>query len=221
MEKVKRSSPDSHHIVRPYEPLRFADDPDVLPEQGDQAGKAPESSPGLEERVSAAEQEGYEKGFSQGFEQGIRKAEEEGKEFLGRMEGILRELESFRETKTRELLPDIVDLALQVASGVIHREIDQDRNIVLNTAQEALKKLGDNEDSIVIRLNPVDYDVMISNMDFLKEMSGAKTITIEPVNAISPGGCYIETPTGEIDARIGEQMKEMEDALRTAADSEV
>ncbi|MCK7505577.1 MAG: FliH/SctL family protein [Desulfobacterales bacterium] len=114
-----------------------------------------------------------------------------------------------------------MDLALQVASGVIHREIDQDRNIVLNTAQEALKKLGDNEDSIVIRLNPVDYDVMISNMDFLKEMSGAKTITIEPVNAISPGGCYIETPTGEIDARIGEQMKEMEDALRTAADSEV
>jgi flagellar assembly protein FliH len=218
---VKKSSPDSHPVVRLYEPLHFADKPDVLPEQGDQEGTAPESSPGLEERITAAEREGYEKGFNRGVEEGIRKGEEEGKDLLGRIEGILRELESFRETKTRELLPDLVDLALEVASGVIHREIDQDRNIVLHTAQEALKKLGDNEETIVIRLNPVDYDVMISNMEFLKELSGVKTITIEPANAISPGGCYIETPTGEIDARIGEQMKEMEDALRTAADSEV
>ncbi|MCL4456271.1 MAG: FliH/SctL family protein [Nitrospirae bacterium] len=58
-------------------------------------------------------------------------------------------------------------------------------------------------------------------MNLLKEQSGLKNIIIEPQQAISPGGCYIETRIGEIDARIEEQTREISDAVGTATNREV
>jgi flagellar biosynthesis/type III secretory pathway protein FliH len=81
-----------------------------------------------------------------------------------------------------------------------------------------VKKIG-REEKMLIRVNPADYDTMISNLEVLREESRLKDITIEPSESVSPGGCYIETPTAEVDARIEEQIRELRDAITSALDS--
>jgi flagellar biosynthesis/type III secretory pathway protein FliH len=56
-------------------------------------------------------------------------------------------------------------------------------------------------------------------MEMLREETRLRDVTVEPATSVSPGGCSIETPSGEVDARIEEQMREIRDAITTALDS--
>ena len=165
-----------------------------------------------------SETEGYDKGFATGIEQGIRVGQKEIVERLSRLESVISELEHLKERKIQEILPEIVDLSLEIARKIVHRKIEQDREIIISVVREAVKKIG-REERMLIRVNPADYDTMISNLEVLREESRLKDITIEPSESVSPGGCYIETPTAEVDARIEEQIRELRDAITTALDS--
>ena len=170
------------------------------------------------ETVKKLETEGYDKGFATGIEQGIRAGQKEIAERLSRLDSVISELEHLKEKKIQEILPEIVDLSLEIARKIVHRKIEQDREIIVSVVREAVKKIG-REEKMLIRVHPADYDTMISNLEVLREESRLKDITIEPSESVSPGGCYIETPTAEVDARIEEQIKELRDAITTALDS--
>ena len=171
-----------------------------------------------DESVKKSETEGFDKGFAAGIEQGIRAGQKEISERLSRLESVISELEHVKERKIQEILPEIVDLSLEIARKIVHRKIEQDREIIVTVVREAVKKIG-REEKMLIRVNPADYDTMISNLEVLREESRLKDITIEPSESVSPGGCYIETPTAEVDARIEEQIRELRDAITSALDS--
>jgi flagellar assembly protein FliH len=202
--------------VQPYEPVKFEDS--LLNKKPLNKGTKEED---IQARIRASESEGYKKGYEEGYERGLVNGEKEIAAVTKRLEGIIRELEDYEKKKANELLSQIIDLSLEIAKKVIHKEVELDKNIVMYVAQDAIKKLEENEENIIIKVNPLDYEVMIANINLLKEQSGVKNIAIEPLSAISPGSCYIETKTGEIDARIEEQIKEVKDVISTATDREV
>lgn len=173
-----------------------------------------------EERLRNLEQEAVKRGFSQGHAEGFAAGLAGGKgkldASLERLGEIMVLLDRFRENKLAELLPELIELSLEIARKIVHKEIELDRNLILSIAEDAITRAGSKDEDIVIKINPLDYEVMITHIDHLKELSGLKNITIEPSGAISPGGCYIETPTGEVDARHEEQVREIEDAVVTA-----
>jgi len=191
-----------------------------IPAQFDKSSSEPER--GVEEKrkeeLRKSESEGFEKGYSEGLACGIKEGQKEVRERLGRLESVIRELDCVKERKIEELLPEIVDLSLDIARKIIHRKIEQDRDIIVSVVREAIHRLG-REEKMTIRVNPADYDTMISNIEVLKEEARLRDVTIEPSASVSPGGCSIETPSGEVDARIEEQIKEISDAITTALDS--
>lgn len=216
MEK-KSSSNTTLDSVQPYRPVQFEEDISLK--------KAPKKQEIKEEdihaRVKASENEGYEKGYAAGYDKGVKDGEKEIELKIKHLEGIIKELEGYKGKKVNELLPMIIDLSLEIAKKVIHKEVEMDKNIVMYVARDAIKKVEEREESIVIKVNPLDYEVIVANINLLKEQSGLKNISVEPQSTISPGGCYIETQTGEIDSRIEEQMKEIHDVINTATDREV
>lgn len=215
MEK-KSSSNNALDSVQPYSPVQFEEDASLK-----EAHKKEIKEEDIHARVKASENEGYEKGYAAGYDKGVKDGEKETALKLKRLEGIIKELEGYKEKKTNELLPWIIDLSLEIAKRVIHKEVELDKNIVMYIAQDAIKKVEESEESIVIKVNPLDYEVIVANINLLKEQSGLKNISVEPQSTISPGGCYIEMQTGEIDSRIEEQMKEIHDAINTATDREM
>ncbi len=174
----------------------------------------------VQERIRNLEQEarsrGHAEGHAEGFAEGLTGGNDKVSATLTRLGEIIASLENFRVDKLTEILPQIIELSIEIAKKIVHKEIDLDRDLILSVAQDAVRKVGEKEEYLVIKINPLDYEVMIPHIDLLKEQSGLKNISLEPSATISPGGCYIETPTGEVDARIEEQMKEVEDVIGTA-----
>jgi flagellar assembly protein FliH len=208
---AKNSSADQKNSenIRKYVPAQF-DRPYSGPEKGYEEKRRDE--------LRKSESEGFDKGYAEGLASGIKEGEKEIRERLERLESVIRELDGVKERKIEEVLPEIVDLSLDIARKIIHRKIEQDREIIVSVVREAIHRLG-REEKMIIRVNPADYDTMISNIDLLREETRLRDVTVEPSASISPGGCTIETPSGEVDARIEEQIKEIRDAITTALDS--
>ena len=212
----KRSSPNSGlDSVRLYEPVQFEEGRDKTVFG---SGLKKED---VQNKVRELENEGYEKGYASGYDKGVKDGEKETAAKLKRLEGIIKEIEGYKEKKVSELLPQFIDLSMEIAKKIVHKEIELDKDVVVHIARDAVKRIEESVEDVVIKVSPMDYEVMIAHLNELKEQSGLKNIIIEPHQAISPGGCYIETRTGEIDARIEEQIEEISDAVGTATNREV
>ncbi|MCX8027939.1 MAG: FliH/SctL family protein [Thermodesulfovibrionales bacterium] len=168
-----------------------------------------------------------EEGFRKGYQEGLKKAEEETKvvledekkkidETCQKLLSVLQSIDTYRSQLVKDLLPDIITLSVEIAEKIVKKEIELDKNIVSYIAQEALSKVEDTVDTVTIKVNPIDYDIIVEHLNILKDASSLKTINIEPVSTIERGGCIIETEKGEIDARISEQLVEIADAVSTA-----
>ncbi len=205
---AKNSLPDKTGTVKQYVPTQF-----------DNGFPDPKSGEAKLQQLKKQESEGFEKGYAEGVQRGLLAGQNEIGERLARLDSIIRELEGLKDRKIDELLPEIVELSLDMAKKIIHKKIEQDREIIVSVVREAVRKLGGREEKMTIRVNPADYDTMLSSLDVLKEDTRLNEITIEPSASVSPGGCYIETRTGEVDARIEEQIREIHDAISTALDS--
>jgi len=223
VEKKSSFKPDA--AVRLYTPVQF-EEKDKLSKKisaGQRAHNINEED--IHAQISILENKGYEEGYAAGYEKGIRDGENEVSEKLKKLEGIIIELgieiENYRTKKINELLPDIVGLSMEIAKKVIHKEVELDKNIIMYIVNDAVKKIKEQEEKITIKVNPLDYKTIVANIDVLKEQTGLKNISVEPALSISPGGCYIETHAGEIDARIEEQIREVENAISTATDREM
>jgi flagellar assembly protein FliH len=217
----KNSSPkDSSGSIKAYKPVNFDENSPNRLSETDNA--KPLNAEGIK---AQAYEKGYKEGFEKGSADGHNQALQEGQaaidDSLIRLSSIIHEIERFKEKKLNDLLPLFLDLAKDMAAKIIRKEIEIDSNIVLSITKDAIKKIEENEEKVVIKVNPADYDIIIEKLASLKEQSGTKNISIETSPSISPGGCYIETATGEIDATIETQIKEVNNAVSTAADTEV
>lgn len=211
---------DSTDNVRAYKPVNF--DENYVNKMSGTDNAHPLDAEGIK---AQAYEKGYKEGFEKGYADGHNQALQEGRsaidDSIRRLSLIIEEIGGFKEKKLNELLPLFLDLAKDIAAKIIRREIETDGEIVLSIVRDAIKKINEGEEKLVIKVNPADYEVIIENLSSLKEESGAGTVSIETSLSISPGGCYIETATGEIDAKIETQIKEVDNAISTAADTEV
>lgn len=100
---------------------------------------------------------------------------------------------------------DLVDLALQIAKKVVRREVSIDREIALTLVRVSLGKLNQRT-SAQIHLHPDDLAFIQKNLDSL-DFRGALELVEDP--SITPGGCLVQTVTGDIDGRVESQFDEI------------
>jgi flagellar assembly protein FliH len=151
-----------------------------------------------------------------------RQAIEEGKqdaaqsveqEIARRMETALpivrqaaAELVNTQQAWLRRWEQSAVQLAVKIAERIVHREIARSPQITLDLVRDALE-MAMGAPQIKIRLNPADFAAMEGQVKRLaQEISQASQATIVPDEAISRGGCRLETQHGVIDQQIGTQL---------------
>lgn len=104
---------------------------------------------------------------------------------------------------------DLIDLALQVARRLIHRVQDEDRELVLRTVEEALKRARERQ-QVTLHVHPDDLKILeIHKLDLIHKFDDIKTVQLEVDRRVDRGGVRIETPSGIIDARIRTQVDEI------------
>jgi len=84
---------------------------------------------------------------------------------------------------------------------------------VMHNVVQALQKLKHKGD-ITIRVNTVDVAITTDHAkDLTRRVENVGYVTVLEDTSIEPGGCVIETDFGEIDARIGSQLREIEERI--------
>ena len=183
--------------------------------QGRPSG-APSSSPDQDPSVQRAEMErqAYEQGFAKGEQDGRLAARQQTAPLLTALETTLAELDGVRQKIRRHLEQEVVELALHVARKVVRHELTVSKDTIVCVVQEAMTQLDD-PGKISIRLNPDDLKKIRAAGETLSSvMDHLDTIHFEEDTGIDCGGCYIQTEYGEIDARIEEQLRTVEEAFR-------
>ncbi len=164
---------------------------------------------GEDDKALSAQKEAFQRGYEAGEKAGVEAAK---KKLEGAINGIVLLIEGLKDLN-RQIYEEgemkIVALAICIAEKVIHSELKQNPEIIVNVVRAALKKVLDRE-MLTIKVNPKDFEVLNRyRPELIASTNEKRGLTIEWDDSIMPGGCMIETNHGEVDARIDKQLEEI------------
>jgi flagellar assembly protein FliH len=106
-----------------------------------------------------------------------------------------------------------VELAAAIASRVCRGELTRRPEIKLQWIREALELAAGNAE-IVLRLNPEDVASLTSHIETItKQLTGVAPVQIVADEAISSGGCRVDTQFGSLDQQLEAQLARIQEEL--------
>lgn len=186
-------------------------------------GEFPEADERYENNdgVLPTQESSLEQVFHQGFRQGQQETETRMRaEFeqifadeQKRVAAFISSLEEQQKTYHQSLEQSAMRFGLAVAEIIVKREVSIDKELVLQQVREALKRVVGVE-RIKLRVNPQDEAIVKGNRSVVTEDSDSvRDIMIEIDETIEPGGCILESDSGNVDARLSTQLKKIEESL--------
>jgi len=169
-----------------------------------------------QERAALLEQEAYEKGFAQGEKDGFDLGEKKAAKFVEKIEALFMELSRLKDVIIKQYEKELLDLAFAIAGKITHCQIGSDENVVKHTIINAMG-MAVQRNKVVIRVNPEDYDFVDElRPELFSEIKEVKSIIVSSDQSVSRGGCFLETPRGDVDATVEAQMEKIYQSLEEA-----
>jgi len=167
------------------------------------------------EEAARLQEQARSEGLAQGMAAGRQQVEERLSPAIAAFLKAGEELGQLRRQLIERQEKEVVELALAIARKVIHQEVMQNPQAILNILKAILQETVDRED-LKVHLNPEDFDIAMEFRDsLLASVDGIKSLSLERDPNISRGGVVVESHLGEIDGRIERQLDEIEQGLRT------
>ncbi|OQX29019.1 MAG: hypothetical protein B0D92_05975 [Spirochaeta sp. LUC14_002_19_P3] len=130
-----------------------------------------------------------------------------------RIHGIINAMIEKRREIIEDVETELIELVLLIARKVVKVISENQKNIVIHNIVQALKKLKSRGD-VAIRVNLSDLNMASEHIkDFIQLVEHVKSISVLEDSSVDKGGAVIETDFGEIDARIHNQLREIEDKI--------
>ncbi|HPI39433.1 MAG TPA: FliH/SctL family protein [Pseudobdellovibrionaceae bacterium] len=165
------------------------------------------------EKLKEIEESAYSEGKSIGLEEGKKEAfahySKEIEEGLTQIEAILNnftqlksELLSFNESF-------MLKLVYGMAKQVVHREVEQQNEVILEVLKQAVS-LSQGDENISVTVNDKQFEYV----EKLKQQTGrefdfTKNIKFVGSDDVTLGGCIVETNFGVIDSRIDQRLEQL------------
>jgi len=185
---------------------------DIIPYEMPLLEKKDKTMPDVENRLSltqnieAIEREAYEKGFEAGEKGGFALGEQKALILIEKLEMLIRELISLKETLTKELEPQMVELVFSIARTVIRKELTTNPEAIVAITKEALTRLG-KTGQIIIKINPSLSDLFMKHKPELIDICPDLIFDIDP--SVAQDGSVVIGPTEDIITDIDEQLKNL------------
>ena len=140
----------------------------------------------------------------------------EARTVLSKFEKAISDLIGQREGVLEEAKRHILELALKVARKVTFDAVKTDEEVTIRMIEGVISQLVDRSE-LKVKVHPDHLPVVEQNMNrFLSNSTAIKNLRFEPDPRVKYGGCFIETPTGDIDARLESQFEVIGQALDAA-----
>jgi flagellar assembly protein FliH len=160
--------------------------------------------------LSEIEREAYQKAFVAGQQSGLQMAEKKTEVIVKRFSRSLEEVASLHDRLFKAAERDLVELSIEIAKKLVHREIQIDEKIIATLVRVALERLTV-KNGIKVTVGPLDAKILSKELKDLLGDEGSIELKID--DELRRGDCVVESDYGSIDARISEQFKEIEEGL--------
>jgi flagellar assembly protein FliH len=166
------------------------------------------------DKAKDAFEAGREEGRAQGYADVMRSAQQARAADLQRLETLLGGLRAEFDALTAGTADTLLDLAIDVASQVLCQELQLRREAILPVVREALAVVAGAHGHPTVHLAPVDYEWVRVAVQDDGTLRGCRFVA-DP--GVAPGGCRVESPSGEIDATLPTRWKRVLQSLGAEA----
>jgi len=164
------------------------------------------------EQIQGLVEEAFNKGVEQGRGEAIAAQQNQVDKAAVAFKAAVGEMVRIRKGETDQMETETIRLALAIARKIIGHETEQG-SVIGHVVQTAMRKVADPR-NLTVRLNPKDIDtVKAFNGEMLLDDDVGAVFRLEADESIQRGGCMVETSLGDVDARIDQQLKIIEDRL--------
>jgi flagellar assembly protein FliH len=163
----------------------------------------------LAAEIEQKERHAYESGRREGAADAKRQADSEVREVIERLAATIAEVAGARNDTFRRAEADIVQLSVEIARRILHRELSLDTSALDALIRAALDKLRSQE-VFRVRVHP-DQEQLIRAC--LQRLGRDSSIEVVGDRAQSLGGALFETSRGSLDASVDTQLREIERGL--------
>jgi flagellar assembly protein FliH len=164
------------------------------------------------------ERAAFERGRQQAEALAMEAAEQKIQAMMRRYADAILEIGKLKRTLYSQVEHQVVKLALEVAKKIVHREVRVDREIVQTLIRVALSHVAV-KSAVTIHVNPADYNFVVDQSSgSMRSGAGDREMVLVADRSVDRGGCLIETECGDIDARIEEEFREVEQAFFSSGD---
>lgn len=168
------------------------------------------------EKADRMEREAYEKGFAQGEKDGLELGKRRAVKVIENIERLLVEMSSVKEEILRQYERELLEIVFAIAQKVIHRQVQSDDKVIEGSVLEAMK-LAAERSKITLRVNPEDLEYVEElQPELFSTVKELKALMITGDDSITRGGCFLETPYGDIDARVETQLERIHQCIEGA-----
>jgi len=163
-----------------------------------------------------ASEEGRKSGLEKGHLEGLEKGQEEGRQSYAEAIQKWNEMAVGAIEERKRLLGELQPILVELVGEALHRclqkEAKRHHQMVLDLAQEAIKKAQD-QVHLKLHLNPEDVEEVEAQKEQLQLSVGAGDLEVVSDARIERGGCVLETEAGSVDARLSTVVNQVKDTL--------
>jgi flagellar biosynthesis/type III secretory pathway protein FliH len=165
--------------------------------------------PVLEREKLLSHQAGYRDGQADGLQKGL----DEARLVLSRFDKAISDTIGQRAALFEEARSKVLELVLRISRKVTFGAVEADPETTIAMINGVIDQLIDRA-RLKIKVHPDHLPIVEQNIDrFLTGSTSIKEIAIEADPRVRFGGCFIETPSGDIDARLESQFEVVAETL--------
>jgi flagellar assembly protein FliH len=152
--------------------------------------------------------------YERGLADGRRHSEAQRQQDLAVLTEAVRKFDAARSVLQQTVADEIIALALQIASKILHESAESRREQIVMQVKAALGAVQES-DGVVIQVHPADAAVLEEvRAELTGRQNAALKLTIEPVASLPRGSCLLHTATRLVDASLDTQLLRLGDVLR-------
>ncbi len=161
---------------------------------------------------AVARQEGY----AEGHAQGLLEARELCASAVAAFEAAAAEMHARRDALCDAVEPAAISLALAGAEQVVGAALEINPELIQNAARGALRRLVE-RDHVTVLVNPSDLEHMrVYAQDLADQLGGIEQLDVQAERRVASGGVIVQTPVGDVDARLDTRLAQLGDVVREA-----
>jgi len=158
--------------------------------------------------------------FERGLAEGERRVEESRRQERSLFAGAVRRLDESLASLQQSVEDDVVTLAFQIASKILHESAAACRDQIVTQAKSAVAAIRESG-VVVIQVHPADAPALeAARAELAAQRDLALTVKIELAATIPRGSCLVHTANRLIDASLDMQLLRLGEALKTRSTRE-